>query len=230
MASRSGRYSIFVNAVNSVSKAKEKREETLVHTKRLAEMQKMIDLSEEKQQLLIETITPLKDKGVIVYVELLEVVDSLEKLLKKHGFEVLTITGKTSQTNRAKVSDEFMEDPRGKVVLFSSAGSESVDLNATQDIALYNTPKGSKSFNQVIGRVARGFGEFTQFNIHEIVVEDTLDEYKQILLSSKREIEQTILNSDTIPLKNDIGSFDAQVLKKIRNKMLWKLGKRKKPD
>ena len=121
-----------------------------------------------------------------------------------------------------------MEDPSNTVVLFSAAGSESIDLNAAADLILYNIPKGPKNFSQTIGRICRGFGKFNEFHIHEIIVEDTLDEYKQVLLSSKREMEKTLLNSDTIPLKQNVGSFDAEVLKKVRNGMLWKLGKRKR--
>ena len=53
-------------------------------------------------------------------------------------------------------------------------------------------------------------------------------EYEQVLLSSKREVERTILNSDTIPLRKNVDSFDLDVLKKMRAIMLWKLGKKKR--
>lgn len=238
MANRSGRYNIFIKAVNSIEKSKQKAEETRLHIQRLSDMQSYVDLSSEKLSLLFNTITKDKDQntnktllemGCVVYIELLEVVDKINEILTNKGIKTLIITGKTTQKQRELVSNEFMEDPHNKVVLFSSAGSESIDLNSTPHLILYNVPKGPKNFSQVIGRICRGFGEFTSFIIHEIIIEETLDEYKQVLLSSKRELEQTILNSDTIPLKQNIGSFDAQLLKKIRNRMLWKLGKRRKP-
>ena len=59
-------------------------------------------------------------------------------------------------------------------------------------------------------------------------MEETLDEYQQVLLSSKREVERTILNSETIPLKKNVDSFDLDVLKKMRQYMLWKSGKSKR--
>ena len=227
MALRNGRFNVFIKASDSV-KSKNKAEETRAHISRLNDMQKFVDLSEEKLNLLMEVIDELIDKGVVVYVELLEVVDKIKEMLEAKGIETLVITGKTTQKKREEASATFMENPHGKVILFSSAGSESLDMNATNEIILYNTCKGSRAFQQTIGRICRGFGDFTKFNIHEIVVEDTLDEYKQVLLSSKRELEQTILNLDTIPLKHDVGSFDAQVLKKVKANMLWKLGKRKR--
>ena len=122
----------------------------------------------------------------------------------------------------------LIPNPKNTVVLFSQAGGESIDLNSTNELILYNTPRGPGKFSQTIGRICRGFGEYTSFNIREVVVDETLDEYKQILLSSKREVEKTILNSDTIPLRKNVDSFDLDVLKKIRATMLWKIGKRKR--
>ena len=37
-----------------------------------------------------------------------------------------------------------------------------------------------------------------------------------------------ILHADTIQVKNDMKSFDLTVLKKMRQKMLWKTGKLKR--
>ena len=228
MANRAGRFSVFIKAKNSIDKSKEKRAETLAHQARLVEMQRLVDLSEEKIALLDEVIDSVIEKGVIVYIKLIEVVKHIKQHLESRGIKVLTITGETTQKARKEVSDDFMENPHNKVVIISLAGGESIDLNSTDTIILYDTPDGGKNFQQIIGRVCRGFGDFTRFNIHEIVVEETVDEYKQALLSSKREMEQTILNSDTIPLKHDVGSFDARVLKKVRDRMLWKLGKKKR--
>ena len=121
-----------------------------------------------------------------------------------------------------------MEDPSKSVVLFSQAGGESIDLNSTNELILYNTPRGPGKFAQTIGRICRGFGDYNSFNIREVVVDETLDEYEQILLSSKKELEKTILEADTIPLKHNVDSFDLDVLKKIRATMLWKIGKRKR--
>lgn len=228
MANRTGRFSVFIKAKNSIDKSKEKREETLAHQARLVEMQKHVDLSEEKIALLDEVVNSVISEGVIIYIKLIDIVKHIKQHLEAKGINVLTITGETSQNARKEVSDNFMADPHNKVVIISLAGGESIDLNATPHIILYDTPDGGKNFQQIIGRVCRGFGDFTKFYIHEIIVEETVDEYKQALLSSKREVEQTILNSDTIPLKHDVGSFDARVLKKVRDRMLWKLGKKKR--
>lgn len=229
---------VFIKANREIdlNKIEEKKEETRLHVQRLADMQRYVDLSKEKQDLLIDVIknehdengVNLLEKGVIVYIYSLEVVKAISERLKLEKIEHLIITSKVSQKKREQISLEFMANPQFKVVLFSQAGGESIDLNSTNELILYNTPKGPGKFSQTIGRICRGFGEYTSFNIRSIVIDETLDEYQPILLSSKREVERTILNSDTIPLKKNVDSFDLDLLKKIRAHMLWKLGKRKK--
>lgn len=229
---------VFIKANKEIDmkKVEDKKEETRKHVQRLADMQKYVDTSKEKINLLTDIILnetddngiKLIDKGVIVYIELLDVVDAIDKHLTLLGIKHLIITSKTTQAKRESISAEFMENPHNCVVLFSQAGGESIDLNSTNELILYNTPRGPGKFSQTIGRICRGFGEYTSFNIREVVVDETLDEYKQVLLSSKRELEKTILDSDTIPLKNNVDSFDLDVLKKIRANMLWKIGKRKR--
>ena len=229
---------IFIKANKEIDlkKIEEKKEETRKHVQRLADMHRYVDASPEKIKLLTDIIlhevddngVKLIDKGVIVYIFLLETVAVIEEHLNKLGIKTLKITSKTTQKQRETVSAEFMEDPHRKVVLFSQGGGESIDLNSTNELILYNTPRGPGKFSQTIGRICRGFGEYTSFNIREVVVDETLDEYEQVLLSSKREVERTILNSDTIPLRKNVDSFDLDVLKKMRSIMLWKLGKKKR--
>ena len=92
-------------------------------------------------------------------------------------------------------------------------------------------PDGPGKYNQIIGRIARSFSRFEDegrsFYIHYVIVEDTLDAYKPILLSSKKQLEEDILHADTINLKNT-GSFDGMLLKRIRKDMLWKEKEKRK--
>lgn len=230
--------SIFTRANKKIDyqKIEEKKEEARKHSQRLADMQVYVDLSNEKISLLMDVIKNVKDennikildKGVIVYIFSLVAVEAVSKRLEQECIEYYTITSKTTQKKREQISAMFMADPHNKVVLFSQAGGESIDLNSTNELILYNTPRGPGKFSQTIGRICRGFGEFTSFNIREIIVDDTLDEFQQVLLSSKREVERTILNSETIPLRKNVDTFDMDVLKRMRAFMLWKIGKRKK--
>lgn len=228
----------FKSALKKIKKlsSKDKAAETKAHSARMCEMQRYVDSSAEKRKEFLRVLKEehckdypktLLEKGVIVYAEYLETVDIISKDLIREGIEHKIITSNTSQKNRGEISDWFMEDSSNRVVLFSSAGGESIALHSTNEIILYDIPKGSGPFNQVIGRIINEYGNYKEFYIHFITVTETLDEYKQVLLSSRKELETELLEADVIPL-NTVKSWDSQVLKKIKNRMLWKLGVRKR--
>lgn len=218
----------------------EKAAETRQHSARLMDMQRYVDMSKEKRNLLLDLILKgkssdteetLLEKGVIVYIELLDVIEQIAEDLENHGIEYYVIQGSTKEDKRGSIAKEFKQNPNGKVILISNAAGESLNLNGSNELILYDTPKGTGKFSQIIGRVARMFSKFEaegrSFYIHNIIVEETLDEYKPILLSSKKELEEQILKADTIPLKSQ-GSFDGMLLKELRKKMLWKSRQKKR--
>lgn len=238
------RRTIFLRAKNLIDENKktyeERAKETKKHQARLPEMQIYVDLSEEKRKLLLDIIKNgkssdsdenLLEKGVIVYISYISVVEQISKDLTKEGIDHYVIMGKTKQAERGEIAQEFKGNPNSKVVLITRAAGESLNLNGTNEIILYDLPEGPGKFSQILGRVARNFSKFEQqgrsFYIHYVIVKETIDEYKPLLLSSKKELEEQILHADTINLKGQ-GSFDGMLLKKIRQKMLWKVKHKKK--
>ena len=233
--------SFFLKACKKVEENKksyqEKAQETKQHSARLVEMQRYVDLSGEKRALLYDLIVngkssdtneTLLEKGVIVYCQYLDVVSKIEEDLKLMGIDCYVIQGSTKTGERGKIASEFRGNPESKVILITDAAGESLNLQATNEIILYNV---TAKYNQVIGRIVRNFSKFESqgrsFYIHYVIVDETLDEYKPILLSSKKELEEEILHADTIALK-ETGSFDSKVLKEVRKQLLWKTKKRKK--
>lgn len=225
----------FFNALNKSSKIvdenkkakKDKRSETLEKYKSIAEMQSFIDKSEEKRALLldvakntidIDTNKKLIEKGVVVYIKLLEVVALVEEDFTKAGINFKTITGAVSAQKRMKIVDWFNEDCTNRVLIISDAGGESINIKKTNLIILYNVPQGYRSFIQIIGRVCRG--NFDNANVHLIQIENSLDCYFSELISSKKELEMELLHCDNIPLKS-ISSFNSEILKKIKKDKLW---------
>lgn len=219
---------------------KERAEETKQHSARLVDMQRYVDLSKEKRTLLMDLIKKgkssdssesLLEKGVIVYIEYLDVIAQIAEDLKKENIECYVIQGSTKERDRGLISEDFKKNPESKVILISQAAGESLNLNGSNEIILYDLPKGPGKFNQTIGRIARCFSRFEEegrsFYIHYIIVDETLDVYKPVLLSSKKQLEEDILHADTIDLK-EIGSFDAMLLKELRKELLWKTKKSKK--
>lgn len=236
--------SFFLRACQKVSENKksyqEKAQETKQHSARLVDMQRYVDLSEEKRNLLIDIIKngkssdsdeTLLEKGVIVYIKLLDVIAQVAKDLDAQGIDYYVIQGSTKEADRGKMAKEFKGNPNSKVVIISNAAGESLNLNGTNELILYDLPEGPGKFSQIIGRIVRSFSRFESegrsFYLHYVMVDETLDIYKPILLSSKKELEEEILHADTISLKGQ-GSFDGMLLKEIRKELLWKTKKKKK--
>lgn len=234
----------FLRGCQAIDKNKktyeEKAQETKQHSARLAEMQKYVDMSEEKRNLLLDIVLhgrssdsdeSLLEKGVIIYIEFLDVIAQVAEDFEANGIDVYVIQGSTKEKERGSIAKDFKNNPNSKVVLISNAAGESLNLNGTNELILYDMPKGSGKYNQILGRIARSFSRFENegrsFYIHYVIVEDTLDVYKPILLSSKKQLEEDVLHADTINLKGT-GSFDGELLKKIRKEMLWKEKEKRK--
>ena len=236
----------FLRGCRTIDKNKktyeEKAQETKQHSARLAEMQRYVDMSEEKRGLLLDLLKNGKcpddenesilHRGVLVYVSFLDVIDAISKDLEREGINYYVITGKTETSKRGDIAKKFKENPENTVVVISPASSESLNLNGTNILIMYSVGGSGVSspgkYGQLLGRICRGFSQRfnaekgSKFYIIKCIVEDTCDEYMGILLSSRKELEEDILHADTIPLKENIGSFNNQVLKEIRKKMLWK--------
>lgn len=236
--------SFFLRGCKTIDKNKksyqEKAQETKQFSARLADMQRYVDMSEEKRALLLDIVLngrssdsneSLLEKGVIIYIEFLEVIATIAQDFEEKGIEVSIIQGSTKEKDRGSIAKKFKENPNSKVVLISNAAGESLNLNGTNELILYDLPKGSGKYNQILGRIVRSFSKFENegrsFYIHYVITEDTLDVYKPILLSSKKELEEEILHADTIDLKGS-GSFDGMLLKKVRKDLLWKEKERRK--
>ena len=217
--------------INSSKKTSaEKAKETKLAVTKMIEMQRYLDNSPEKRGLFLDVIKNTLDtdtgekilnKGIVVYVRLLDTLRTLEQDLEKEDIQYKTISGKVSTPNRAKICDWFNNDPSSKVIFITDAGSASINLHSTNHIVLYNIPNGYSKYKQILGRICRQFGIYNKYNIHTVIVEDSSDEYFEILISSKKEIENELLHCDSIQLKGT-GSFNLNVLKKIRQKLLWK--------
>lgn len=236
--------SFFLRACKKVEENKksyqERAQETKQHSARLVEMQRYVDMSGEKRALLYGLIVngkssdsdeTLLQKGVIVYIKFLDVIAKVAEDLKLMGIDCYVIQGSTEEDKRGQIASKFKGDPNSKVVLISNAAGESLNLNGTNELILYDTPDGPGKFGQISGRVIRSFSKFEEagrsFYLHYIICDETLDEYKPILLSSKKELEEDILHADTINLK-ETGSFNMLLLKEVRKQLLWKTKKRKK--
>ena len=216
------------NIIEDSKSTENNKSSTKEKYKSISNMQAYVDMSKEKRGLLlnvvqnvvdVETNKKLLEKGIVLFIKLLDVIKLVEEDFKEANIEFRTITGKVSDVKRMKIVDWFNGDSTNKVLIISDAGGESINIKETNEIILYNIPDGYRKFMQTLGRVCRG--KFETSHVHLIQVESSIDMYLSELISSKKELENELLHCDNIPLKGT-SSFNAEVLKKIKRDKLWR--------
>lgn len=191
------------------------------HSARMIEMQHYLDNCETKKQMLYALADKLKDQGMIIYADYHNSIDIIEKVLEPLNLDVKSISGKLNAKKRKEVRNWFRSDAKNKVLIITKAGGASLNLQSTNNLIFYDIPFSVGNFIQVVGRVARYFSKFKHYNIFFTVVEDTLDEYKFSYVSSKRDIIEDVLQNKCLP-QGLLDSYDADILKELRSKLLWK--------
>ena len=244
--------SFFLRGCKTIDKNKksyqEKAQETKQHSARLAEMQKYVDMSEEKRALLMDILKNGKcpddpnesvlHRGAIVFVSLIDVLKVIDEDLTKAGIKHYVISGSTKAEERGRISKEVRKNPENTVVVISLAGAESLNLNFSNLLFIYSIGGTSsyQRFTQLVGRIARMSGRFydyehpekNKYYINYIICVETADPYFKLLLSSRKELEEEILHADYIEIKDSLKSFNRDVLKKLRKDLLWKEKEKRK--
>lgn len=209
---------------------------------RVNDLQRVVDNSSEKysdmsklsskETLLITTVLDLiKEHTLIVYTELTDSVERLKDLflrLKRLGHpinNVYTVTGADSFADRAKVEDKLTEHD---IVIITSAGTESINLQKADSIVLYNAPFSIKTFIQLVGRVTRVDTKHAKQYIHFIEASGTVDTYRRLNISKHGNlINQLFGEVETLPVELTV--IDNATQQKLKNKLLWSFKDRKLP-
>ena len=178
-----------------------------------------------KEETLIETLKMALSKhySLIVYTSYTDTVERLNKVLKSRRVElglgrIYNITGSIDIKTREKVEERINDND---VVIITSAGTESINLQKCNCVIFYDTPFSSKEIIQCIGRITRVDTKHPTQYIIFCGVNDSIDEYKYALFQMHLGVIQRAINVGTnIPL-GDLGT-DARMVKELREKLLWK--------
>ena len=185
-----------------------------------------------KEKLLVQVVADLiNDHAILVYAELIEVVDRLDMLfhkLKTLGYNIGTIyriTGSQSFDERAEIEKNLKVSD---IVIITSAGSESINLQKSDTLIFYDASFSIKTMIQAIGRITRVDTKFSKQYIHFIEARGTLDTYKKLCISMHGSIiEQLFGDIATLPL--DLTLIDGKTQKKLKSKLLWSFKERRLP-
>ena len=187
---------------------------------RMVDAQYVLNNSQSKKDALLRTLAKTINNGVLIYGSYYNTVDALRYLLSSLNISYDEISGATSDKKCKEVMDWFNFNPEGKVVILTAAGSQSINLQSTNNFIFYDLPWTPGEYIQAIGRIIRIGSKYTKFNIHIILAKDTLDEYKYEYLGSNEETLRYIQGNPNM-FSSEIKNPNSEILKKLRKSMLW---------
>ena len=189
--------------------------------KALAEKYHLTGIS-TKEDALLSTLKMTQDRGysTIIYADYTDTIDRLDSLLSDRiGGKVWKITGSINIRDREKIEDEIQ--PKD-VVLITSAGTESINLQKCNCIIFYDISFSVKTNIQTIGRICRRDTQFPYQYILTLVMKGTIDEYKYRLFHSHLGMVQASVGiSNELPLTEDYLMADSRDQQRLKDELLW---------
>ena len=107
------------------------------------------------------------------------------------------------------------------MVLITSAGTESINLQKANNLIFYEIPFSIREFIQAVGRITRTNSKFDTFNVYLLEMLGTIDTYKKEKIKINYEPLKHILQGyDTLPIEDMllVNNADKEDMKKM---YLW---------
>lgn len=178
----------------------------------------------EKELLLVQTVKEVieKDEAVLIYFGYLETLERVKYIFEKlkTKFSITTIheiSGNISQGKRKAV--EATIKPRD-IVLITSAGTESVNLQKANNLIFYEIPFPLRQFIQACGRIARTNSAFSEFNIYILEAAGTIDTYKKNRIVANSAAIKAVLGGSNI-LPTELLDISLQDKNAMKDELLW---------
>lgn len=180
-----------------------------------------------KEATLVDTLGKCLSKGysTIIYCDYKETVERLYTVLREKRVDlglgrVFKITGSINIKTREKVEDKIGQRD---VILITSAGTESINLQKCNCIIFYDTPFSVKQSIQAIGRICRMDSQYKYQYCIFITMKGTIDEYKYRLFHNHLDlVQQSVGAGSDIPLNEEYLIQDSRDIDRMKNELLWK--------
>lgn len=148
-------------------------------------------LPSNKLEWLVEFMQEREGTGakVVVASSFSEMVELAASVLRKEGFEVLTLTGATSDRDRADLVARFQDpsDSLQVVCLNRIAGGESITLDAADEMVVLDLPWVDDQDEQLNARIHR-VSRIHQVTIYRLVSVGAIDEWMASLTDEQRKV------------------------------------------
>lgn len=178
--------------------------------------------SKEKEYLKVVASEIKEGHPVLTYLDYSDAVERLEMLLNKSKAitgvkQVLKVTGSVSLKDREIVEENIRP---GTVVLITSAGTESINLQKSNSMIFYDVPFSVLTFIQAVGRITRMDSKYSEQHIHIIEATGTIDSYKRLLINMNANLIETIFGGiETLPV--EMLRIDKSMQGVLKRKLLW---------
>jgi SNF2 family DNA or RNA helicase len=132
------------------------------------------------------------DAKVVIASNFTEVIELTADVLRKEGWEVLTLTGATSDKNRRLLQSRFQNTDDGLrvVILNTKAGGESITLDAADEMIVMDDPWKSDTSKQLHDRIHR-VSRIHQVTVYWLLSTGTIEEWMASLTDEQRRILET---------------------------------------
>ena len=220
-----------------------------VFSRRLHDLQRFIDKSYEsdeslvklaksygddlsvlstKENLLVNSVAKCLSLGysIIIYCDYKETIKRVHSVLYSKKDElginnIYEVTGSVNIKLREAIEDRI--DKRD-IVLITSAGTESVDLQRCNCIIFYDLSFSIRQDIQAIGRICRVNTIYPKQYVMFIVMNGTIDEYKYRLFNNNLNLVKSVVcggSGSDIPVREDYLIADSKALAEMKNQLLW---------
>ncbi|MFT5084379.1 MAG: SNF2 family DNA or RNA helicase [Lentisphaeria bacterium] len=154
------------------------------HSSKLKEIEHLLgDLAQED------------DRKIILFSEWTTMLDLIEPLIEKHGWDFVRLDGKVPQKVRGQLVQRFQQNPDCRLFLATNAGATGLNLQAANTVINVDLPWNPALLEQRIARAHR-MGQKQAVQVYIFVTEQTLEENLLQTLSSKHELALAALDPD----------------------------------
>lgn len=196
------------------------------HSSVMPRLQRLIDKSPAKKQMLKVLAERCFKEGFIVYSRTRkgEMLEYIQNILEEVGYEVEVISGSTKKDRRSQIQKwAFKGEPEGKALLITDAAGQSMNLHFTHNLCFFEIPMGIGKFLQIKGRIGRMYSKWKFYDFYFLLIKNTIDEYWYLKFTSNKEVLGKTADDCAIPVSK-MNKFDERKLKKERNAKVWRKG------
>jgi SNF2 family DNA or RNA helicase len=151
-----------------------------------------------KLEAIVELLQGAPDSKFLVFSRFKQMIDLVDRRLKKEQVEFVRITGDEGAKERRANRDTYQDPASGtNVMLITTAGTESLNLQATEYIICIDSPWSWGDYVQLTGRGIRiGSKNLTVMLIHLIAMlpggRETIDHHVVKTLRAKRKLADAV--------------------------------------